>query len=269
MPRVGVHCPVDGERIDDQACLSCKSGSPRPACGTSCIYSFEMLKGMLDSSGRTTAHVSATMLTSSCPRRTWLEQNTSWHANPQAMFPAWRGTMGHRMTEAHPEPGCIYEQRFETRLRIGKTTYKVTGQIDKLDIRRSAITDFKTKTDSKIKRLKEPQADHVMQLNVYRWLVSTGWPQKRFELDGRIYRPNEPANIVIDSLNLMYWSMETTKTMAAPIMELDEVAAWVEERVLGLQELPPIPDDLDPNRSKLCTDWCAVRDECLAREIGF
>lgn len=263
MPRVGIHCPVDHAEITDEECLACRTGAPR--AGTHCLYTFEMLRGMMDRSGREKAHVSATMLTGACLRRTWLEQQTGWHANPQTAFAAWRGTMGHLLTERHPEPGCVYEQRFETVV----DGQKVTGQIDKLDVGNRTITDFKTKTESNLRRLKAPQPEHVLQLNIYRWLVQVGWPQRKFSLDTQVYAPRQPAKIEVDRLVLVYWSMDGPKLMEAPVMDLDEVAALVADRVKQLQELPPVPDDLDPTESTLCTKWCAVRDACLREAIGF
>lgn len=267
MPRCGILCPVDQTKISDEECLSCRTGAPR--AGEHCVFTFEMLAGMMDGSGRERAHVSATMLTSGCPRRVVLERQTDWHANPQTAFAAWRGTMGHAMTERHPEPGCVYEQRFETELAIAGRKQKITGQVDKIDLNQRLITDFKTKTESKLKRLKAPQPEHVLQLNIYRWLLTVGWPQRKLTVGDRVYVPRKPAGIAIDRLRLVYWSMEGPKEMEAPLMELDEVEAVVRSRLELLSGLPPVPDDLDPWKSVICTKWCAVRDACVAAQLGF
>lgn len=225
---------------------------------------------MMDSSGRATAHTSATMLTASCPRRVWLEQNTEYYVNPLRVFPAWRGTMGHKMTEANPQPDCIYERRFESIITINGKDYSVTGAIDKLDITNKHIEDFKTKADSKINKLQFPEEAHVWQLNVYRWLVWNGWPQVPFTHNKKRYKVGKPANIEIDSLKLVYWSMEKPKDLYPHVKPLDEVYEYIVERLLNLVNgLPDIPADLDPFSSPICCDWCAVRKKCVEKAIGF
>lgn len=268
MPRIGIVCPVDGADVADHACLTCRTGAPR--AGAHCHFSYEMLKGMMDSSGRATAHISATMLTTVCPRRVWLEPREDYHVSPLRLFPAWRGTMGHLMTEAHPAPDVIYERRFEVQLEIAGEPVRVTGQIDKLDIRNRRIEDFKTKADAKIGKLREPELAHVWQLNIYRFLVMHGWPQQAFTLDGMAYKPGTPAGIAIDELKLTYWSMQEPKALAAPVLDEGEVTAFIHARAAGLiGDCPPVPDHLDPYRDKLCVDWCPVRQHCLVRNLGF
>ena len=263
--RIGIKCPVDHAEITDESCLACRaSGCARVV--RDCGLTYEMLAGMTDQRGRATAHVSATMLTSSCPRRTYLERSTDYYADPEKLFPAWRGTMGHLMTEAYPQPGAIYEQRFETKILLpsGKELL-ITGQIDKLDIQGRHIEDFKTKADAKLLKLREPEEAHIWQLNIYRWLVYTGWPQKK--VAGLV--PNVAAEIEVHSLKLVYWSMTGTKPLIAPIYDLEEVEAYVIARADALQNLPSVPGDLDPYKSVLCRDWCPVRQACLDELTGF
>jgi hypothetical protein len=235
-----------------------------------CGVPYEILKGIMDRSGRKTAHTSATMLTNSCLRRVWLEQHEDYYINPMVMFPAWRGTMGHQMTEAYPEPGCIYETRFESIIKIGKKRVKITGALDKLDITKKHIEDFKTKGDSKLKSLKSPEYAHTLQLNIYRWLVFNGWPQKKFEHNGTIYKVGIPAKIQVNSLKLDYWSMGQIKMYEPPLMDLQDVEEYILERAEKLiTSTPEIPEDLDPFKSALCLNWCSVRDHCIRYEIGF
>lgn len=268
MPRIGIVCPVDDAPVSDHACLTCRTGAPR--AGAHCHFAYEMLKGMMDGSGRATAHISATMLTAVCPRRVWLEQREDYHVSPVRLFPAWRGTMGHLMTEAHPAPDVIYERRFELRLNVGGDPVLVTGQIDKLDILGRRIEDFKTKTDSKIPKLREPESTHVWQLNIYRYLVKHGWPQQPFTLDGVAYKPGTPAEIAIDELKLTYWSMQEPRMLAAPLLDEGEVLAFIQTRAAAIvADCPPIPSHLDPYTDRLCMDWCPVRRHCLVRDLGF
>lgn len=268
MPRIGIQCPVDNEHVQDHTCLECRTGAPR--AGTHCHFSYEMLKGMMDSSGRKTAHISATMLTASCQRKIWLEQQEDYHVSPVQMFPAWRGTMGHLMTETHPAPNVIYEKRFEFILQINDQKVFVTGQIDKLDIANQRIEDFKTKADAKIAKLKEPELAHIWQLNIYRYLVKHGWPQQGFKFNNKIIKPGKPAGIDIQELKLTYWSMKEPRSIMAPLYEEQEVEQYIKSKVMNIMgDCPDVPDYLNPLADTLCIDWCPVRNHCIARDIGF
>jgi hypothetical protein len=268
MPRIGIQCVIDLTPVDDHTCLQCRTGTAR--AGTHCHFSYEMLKGMMDSSGRTSAHISATMLTAACQRKVWLEKREDYHVNPIRMFPAWRGTMGHLMTEAHPAPNIIYEHRFELDMTIDDIPLKITGQIDKLDIDGKKIEDFKTKADAKMSKLRQPEPAHIWQLNIYKYLVKYGWPQQSFKHGSKTYKPGKPAGIAIEELKLTYWSMQEPRAIIAPIYDEKDVESFIREKAANLVgECPDIPDNLDPHVDKLCTDWCPVRSACMERHIGF
>jgi hypothetical protein len=261
MPRAGIHCPIDQQNVSDETCLACRLGAPR--AGVHCVYPFELLKGMMNDAGRERAHISATMLGGICPRQTWLQSREPWHASPERMYPALRGTIGHAMVEMHPEPGAIVEQRFEAVID-GIT---VTGQIDKLHPGNRTITDFKTKAEGK-KAPDAPQQEHIWQLNTYRWLVRHGWPQEPIR-DGRttLYTPGTPANIEIDRLFLVYWTFGWVAQIEVPVLPEAEVAHYIASgaAVQAAPEPPDVPGDLDPWRSTFCRDWCPVRMACVHR----
>jgi hypothetical protein len=260
MARIGIICPIDGAKISDEACLACRTGPPR--AGEHCAYPYEMLRHMMDGSGRERAHVSATMLGGACPRQTWLQSRCDWHLDPGRAYAALRGTVGHAFMERHPEPGAIVEQRFEAVID-GIT---VTGQIDKIHPGNRRITDFKTKPEDKAPPSR-PQPDHVMQLNVYRWLVNYGWPQDRIAIgDDRAWIPGEPAGIGIDELELVYWTFGWVKRIAVPLLPEDQVLAYIRTGAAAQtgSECPPVPPGMDPFRSTFCREWCSVRHACIA-----
>lgn len=266
--RAGVLCPVDKARITDEECLACRTGTPRVE--TRCHYPYEILKGMMDGSGRETAHISATML-GGCKRQTWLEAREKWWMNPDTSYPALRGTVGHAFIEKYPEPGAIAEVRFEAEI----DGHKITGQIDKLHPGSKKITDFKTKAEDK-NPLAKPQSDHVLQLNVYRWLVKHGWPQQLVFADAQGNAieplvPGTPANIEIAELELAYWTFGWSKLLQVPILSEDEVLTHITNgiKILQREEPPAIPPGLDPFKEKcvLCTVWCDVREACMRHEL--
>lgn len=235
-----------------------------------------MLEAMLDTRGRETAHISATML-GGCRRQARLQAEVEYYAHPAKLFAAMRGTIGHQAMEAHPEPGCLYENRFE--VLVPGFDIPLTGQIDKVDIVKKKISDFKTKD-----RLPEtPDDKHVMQLNVYRYLVKHGWPQKPFSAtfsngDTWDFPLNTAAEIEIDQLELIYWSMSGVRTFStdsgADALPLYSDEAVLQHIVDGMRELtaarlPDIPSDRNPFSNKLCTDWCPVRNNCIERSFSL
>lgn len=228
---------------------------------------------MTDDSGRETAHVSATMLGGICPRQTWLKGRRPWYLNPERSYQAYRGTIGHLMLEQYPEPGAIYEQRFELVLPDGRI---VTGKIDKLHPGRKEITDAKTKAEDKAQP-KRPDAGYVWQLNFYRYLAWHGSPQVAITHDGignpldHPILPGRPANIPIERLQLNYWTFGWVKTIPVPLLAEEDVLNSILEGVSTQydDEPPPIPAHLDPAGLKngtpatFCRDWCPVREACL------
>lgn len=257
--RLGIRCPVDDACVDDATCLACRLGAPR--AGTHCVYPYEMLRGMMDGSGREAAHLSATMLGGICQRQTWLQQRTGYYVDPSKHWPALRGTIGHQLIEQYSEPGAIVETRFE----IDLDGQRFTGQIDKFHPERKTLTDFKTKAESKRQPL-EPQPEHVMQLNVYRWLLWHGWPQQPVGP----YRPGEPARIPVDRMELVYWTFGWIAQLEVPTLEFSEVEEYIRNglAVLTSEQAPSIPADLDPaglrgKVSTFCQNWCPVRRSCL------
>lgn len=269
MGRIGIICPVDKRARSDADCLRCRTGvHPLTTTGEWCDLSYEMLSGMFDGSGRVSAHVSATQLCG-CRRKVVLEAAHDYYADPLKLFPAWRGTMGHAAAERYPEPGCIYEQRFELAIPGHKKPF--TGQIDKIDVARKQITDFKTKD----KLPDGPDIRHVWQLNVYRHLVMHGWPQQAFEgiYGGErwIFPVGVPAEIEIDTLVLVYWSMKGVVQYECPVWTHDATWEFIKdgyEEIID-DELPPIPEGYDPFHGPLCTQWCPVNQHCVAALTAF
>lgn len=272
MPRVGVECPVDGARISDEVCIACRTGAPR--AGKHCHYTYEQLKGMTDDSGRETAYVSGTMLGGPCPRQTWLKARKPWYLDPDAGHNAFRGQIGHLMMEQHPEPGAVYEQRFEMTLPDGRI---VTGQLDKIHFARKEITDGKTKGEDK-ELPEKPDIAYDRQLNFYRYLAWHGSPQKPITHDGtglplvRAILPGRPAHIEITSLYLNYWTFKHKGSRLIPVplrAEADTLAYILSGAATQYaDEPPPIPPRMDPagmrgKVSTFCALWCPVRRHCL------
>lgn len=272
MPLKGIICDVDNSRVEKTACLACRmSRTPREGLTHHCSWPFEMLKGMMNTSGRARASISTTQL-SSCPRQIRLLAENDYYITAKTSFPSWRGTLGHFATEAEPEPGVIYEKRFEVRIPGIKPLF--TGQIDCLDIQKRRIKDFKTRKDSGMPD--EPKPEHIMQLNCYRLLARFGWPQDAFEYtlpngDEWEFPVGIAAAVEVDDLMLVYWSMSEVRTFSTergnmvPILSDDEVWSYIKTRaaVLAAPELPDIPENWGPDSGNpICRNWCPVKSLC-------
>jgi hypothetical protein len=223
---------------------------------------------MIEGSNRETAHISATMI-GGCRRKTRLQMDNEWIGNPDQMFPGWRGTVAHLAMEEWPDPDCVYERRFE--IRFPEYPVPFTGQVDKLDIIRRTITDFKTKKDKSIPRT--PEYEHVYQLNCYRYLVKHGWPQRSFGFDPkstagtgpvRRFMHGTPAGIEVETLQLVYFSMEKVQIFHAELIPDEEIEDYIRSGLAEITaaEVPAIPEDLNPYSHRLCTDWCPVNALC-------
>jgi hypothetical protein len=240
-----------------------------------------MLAAMMDHRGRERAYISATMIASPCLRKVRLEQEVPYAASPLQLFPAVRGRLGHLLTEGWPEPGAVYEVRFETRITLpnGKTV-TLTGQIDKLSLAKGEITDFKTKERSLPAK---PEPAHIFQLNCYRYLVYHGWPQEEITHDSAgnpvtPIRPGTPARITIAAMRLFYWQPPYGRKHEHPVVELAVPEVDIDDEILDRlarytdHNLPDVPPHLDPYQSAFCCHWCSVNTACrrhLEDAAGF
>jgi hypothetical protein len=260
MPRIGVVCCVDGEHMPDSGALDC-------AAEGYCHYPYEVVKAMLDDTGRETAGISATML-DGCRRSTRLKIEEDYYQSLATMYPGFRGTITHTVFENHPEPGYFYERRFEA--YVPGTTQTITGKPDKVGIIQRRLFDFKSKSEGKLPS--EPDEKHIRQLSVYRWLLYHGSPQEPFRMRAngvvREFVPGTPARIEIEEAFLTYLSMAQLRTYKAPLLPYSEVERWLVEGVRELRDeaLPVVPDGYSPyGPNKLCLDWCPLRKACQER----
>lgn len=275
MPRVGIQCAVDLATVTDEQCLACRLGAPR--AGKHCDFSYEMLAAIMDSSGRQTAYVSASGTDPVCPRQDWLLERDDYIVNPSQAYHAARGTMAHTWMQSWPQPGAIYEQRYQ--VMIDGFDIPFTGQLDKHWEHLEGewtIEDGKSKKDDKLPD-KGALKSNVIQLNCYRYLLKYGSPQKPITFDsygmllphGRQFLPGTPANINVTKLVLYYFSMSRPQAWEAPIMSDDEVHDIIVKTMTNRTSeiILPVPVGMtpwEPSETGFCQNWCPVRQNCLA-----
>ena len=286
MSRIGIKCAVDGALVTDEMCLACRTGTPR--AGRHCDYSYEMLAAMMDSSGRSTAYVSASGTAPVCARQDWLLEREDYHLDPAQGYMAARGTMSHNWLQSTPQPGAIYEQRFQ--IDVPGFPVPFTGQLDKFWAWSNwesefyydwewEIDDLKSKQDSKLPENEALRAN-IVQLNCYRYLLKYGSPQKRIDQDafgtplGYALVPGVPSNINVTRMKLSYFSMSRPKEIECPILPESEVEAIIRQTMTDRLSHTIIPlKNLDPRKifrdketglaKGFCHNWCPVRGACV------
>lgn len=280
MPLARIRCVVDHQETTPAACVACASALTAPK-GRRCQFTASILRGMYDGSGREDAGVSASALTG-CTRQTVLQALYPYTGAPERMWPAYRGTLGHDLVQRHPDPRCTVEVRYRRRYGPHPTEW-LTGKMDEVDPPMGLVRDYKTGSkppDPDEVRLGGWKADWVWQLNCYRWILA----------DGERADTGEPIKLDVSRLGIVYLHADAVHKYSVPVLPLDQIERFVRERApaiqyaldrkrdydgiedpqareLAMDGVPWPTRAYDPDRSKLCLEWCPVRDLCLSRAL--
>lgn len=247
----------------------------------------------------------------SCDRRAGLEvslvgdENLGW-LDVKAQFPLFRGNMVHALMERVKEvpgyEGLIREVRFRVTVETSYGPRVFSGKSDCVTIKemvplgrigepnawflRCKVTDYKSK--KKVEHsLTSAVRDHVMQVNMYRWLVEQALPdylRKEWEA------PFMTLVVLVDELEIAYVDMDRTRRFTSagtlydtgkrlnrsepyeyetltlapiPFIEREQVGAWVKKHIerrirARAGELPP---PLAGDAAWVCR-YCPVRGFC-------
>jgi len=207
----------------------------------------------------------ATMLTG-CLRKTFLQKTVEYDSTPKARYPAIRGRIIHGILEGYHEP-WVKEERYEK--RVGDIT--LTGQIDAENCEESEIVDYKTMADDGFTFLKSGvKKDHVLQVNIYRWLRN----------DGRNLRTRIVSKFDAKKLTIWYVGMRNAAKSGSwvntkngwktarfflkevPIMGYAEVESFIKQATSTLHKafrggvMPPMTEE------KWMCKVCEVKKQC-------
>jgi len=231
-------------------------------------FPYPLLKAIRDSIQDRGDHLSVTSILH-CLRAEFLKRKTSYYARPEDMYPAFRGTLFHKLLEENAPPNARLEERF---IR----TYKgieIGGQFDSLltfeeqvDGRRKyVLQDWKTTEN--LPKYDSPYTNHMIQINLYRWLLGLA-----------------PTDVTME---VVYFNMKGVKICRlkdgsqpsrggrAPINQHwtdTDVERYLDDRLIKLKASfitgIPLPYAYVGEDEKWECEYCPVRRECslLARD---
>ena len=171
------------------------------------------------------------------------------------------GKMGHKLFEDSSSKNELVETRFFVDI-LG---YKVSGQIDNLELKSGILSDYKFTSSWGFMANRPPKEEWIAQLNMQRYLLELHkYPIRRLQIIGllRDWQINE-ANKNPD------YPQTPITVMPIPFWTMDQTESFMEERVeshvRALQELPKCADkDLWIRKGKYtrCENYCSVSKFC-------
>lgn len=211
MPIIGFDCPFKG-KVSFEFCLADAATHRQP-----CQFTYPVLKGMVANEEKEREGIHVTSLLN-CLRKVVLDQRHELYLSPEQTYWAFRGQLAHSIVELAQTDSAVVERKF-TREVEGIT---IVGTPDVIYPDKGLLVDYKT---TAMTPKKGPYPHHVLQVNIYRWLVQ--------------------AHYRIDRLEIVYLDMKGTVRCDAPAMTLKQVEEFIVPRARllkrGLEggELPP------------------------------
>jgi len=133
-------------------------------------YPYPLLKGIIESVQQRGEYISVTSILH-CLRGEFLKRTEPYYSTVEAMYPMFRGTLFHGLMEANPHPDGLVEIKTIRKYK----GIEIGGTYDSLIVRKDPVTkkfvlqDWKT-TDN-LPRYDTPYSSHIIQVNLYRWLL--------------------------------------------------------------------------------------------------
>ncbi|MFH1486186.1 MAG: PD-(D/E)XK nuclease family protein [Chloroflexota bacterium] len=190
---VGFQCQHRHE-VTFEECFACALTQRQP-----CQFSYPILVGMMRTEHEEVEGIRVTSLLN-CLRKVVLEKRLDVHVPPEQLYWSFRGRLAHAIVEYAQADGAIVEKRF-TRQVEG---IPITGKPDVIYAEQELMVDYKTTAAAP--RL-GPYDHHLMQLNIYRWLVQVH------------YR--------VSNLEIVYLDMKGAKRYSIPTIPLKKVEEFI------------------------------------------
>lgn len=246
MPLVGIRVDDVEYKFDEALELSEKGILPVPHPVVSAIVDVVRRRESVTSP----RDVSVTDLTG-CPRSKVLRVLEDYYLDIEGMMSAFRGAVVHDVLAKYASENATVEKR-TSRSYKGYTLY---GTPDSVVLRRSGryhLVDFKT-----TRRVPAygPYSNHVVQVNVYRWLLGLPTSETDMEI---VYISMDDAKIVPKQLRNHH------------VWEDRDVEEYLDKKFVPLAQLvetdtvipvSSVPDDV---LSWACS-YCPVKKQCITR----
>lgn len=254
-------------------------------------------------------YISATAL-QGCMRQTYLERTKDYYIRPSDRhYDSLRGSLIHETLSVQDKNKYIIEKDLyydfkcdpyeiieEDGNKVIRDYVRLYGRIDLYDKEKRKIIDFKTQKDNGLDfllRNGEPKKDHIIQTNIYKFLLEKGkFKDKRFKVNKKV-----------ESIEIIYMSMKGAVATGydyfvkqrgnlnqyhvkeIPLADNEKIEQYIRDRIFILRdafvfnELPPPPDE--ETQGWLCgtnrsdgDGYCEVRNICpfwleLAEQKGW
>src|ERR1044071_4228495 len=254
------------------------------------LYSYELMRLMVDAQQDRGDKISTTTILSECDRNLVLERMTDYAASLDDLFASFRGTMFHGQLERAAADTAIVEKRYHALLPGGEL---LTCKPDLLDVEAGVLWDYKIV--AKLPRYAYPYHHHADQLKINRWIIDHAhaieWeddrPEPIAEVEERIgaaVRPHEWRELVVYYIHPLDGPRPLVVTQARPdgkrgrvpdMSDDAEIERLMSTRYAVVREafdaykrdgtIPDIPEGWDALSGWLCVPYCNVRQTCLRR----
>jgi CRISPR/Cas system-associated exonuclease Cas4 (RecB family) len=208
---VGFRCQHKNEISFDE-CFICALTQKQP-----CQFSYPILVGMMRNEHEEVQGIRVTSLLN-CLRKVVLEKRHDIFTPPESLYWSFRGKLAHAIVEYAQARDAVVEQRFNREIE----GMSITGKPDVIYPEHGLLVDYKT--TAMVPKL-GPYDHHVLQLNIYRWLLQDH------------YR--------INHMEIVYLDMKGTLRCSVPSMSLCQVEDFLVPRArilsstLNNGDLPP------------------------------
>jgi CRISPR/Cas system-associated exonuclease Cas4 (RecB family) len=234
---VGFICCTKG-RCSFEECLEAAATHP-----PQCKFTYPILSAMVKGLRREATEITVTQLLN-CLRKVVLEKRRNLYVDPDDLYFQFRGQLFHTLIAANQMPGAIVETRFSREI----AGLVISGQPDVIFPEQHKLVDYKS--TRKAPNRKEAYANHAMQVNIYRWLVSP------------IYS--------IEELEIVYLDMDTVKRIPVPVMKLQRVTSYVAARAKVLKrglDGGKLPSRVGIEGLWQCNGYCPFTQFCWPRGV--
>jgi len=233
----GFMCPQHGERPGSTNSIHYCIAECTKQCTAPHVLAAMMIDE--DTGARDANHISVTMLSGGCKRKTLMERLLPFYSLPSKRLPTFRGRLVHGILEGGADYLKSYEYLIEVPLQIEVTsksgTWILRGMADAIDKVHKVLYDNKTLQDYAFTKLVTGSNDgtwskhipdqYVKQLNLYKYMAEK----------------EEIAEIIKLQLQLISFG-QLVLTGTKPIVGLKRGYKWSEEEY-DIPEVPILPTD--------------------------